>query len=141
MRVNANAALLLLPSLLVCLVLPVEDTIERFLGSDRPPSGGAECRGAGDEKDEEEVGEEDDDYDDDDDEEENDTNPSVPQTRRQRRSQQPQRERSADAEPPKLQEVSWPYASAPASAAGATLRGARGWPRNWIVLLIMLANF
>ena len=82
-------------------MLPVEDTIERFLGSDRPPSGGAECRGAGDEKDEEEVDEEDDDYDDDDDEEENETNPSVPQTRRQRRSQQPQRERSADAEPPK----------------------------------------
>ena len=42
---------------------------------------------------------------------------------------------------PKLQEVYGPYASAPASAAGATLRGARGWPRNWIVLLIMLANF
>jgi len=42
---------------------------------------------------------------------------------------------------PKLQEVYEPYASAPASAAGATLRGARGWPRNWIALLIMLANF
>ena len=32
-------------------------------------------------------------------------------------------------------QVNGPY------AAGATLRGARGWPRNWIALFIMLANF
>ena len=60
--------------------LPFEDTSERFLGNDRPPSGGAECRGAGDEND--------DDDDDDDEEEENETNPSAQQTRRQRQSQE-----------------------------------------------------
>ena len=78
--------------------LPFEDSTERFLGSDSPPSGGSERRSAGDESNEDDSDEDDEDSSEEE-EEGKESSPEAQHNKRKRQNQQTRSEKSADAEP------------------------------------------
>ena len=82
--------------------LPFEDSTERFLGSDSPPSGGSERRSAGDGKNKGDSDEDEGDSseeDDEEEEEEKDQSPEAQHTTTQHQRQKTRSGGSADAEP------------------------------------------